>query len=187
MPYVDLSRYKGTHAPLSPSSPSWINYDQEKLKAYIRNLYAKERGTRLHALAEEMIKMQIKPQKSKKTFHQYVTDAINYGMTPEEMVFYSPNIYGTSDAILFENGRLRIHDLKTGTVTTPKIEQLKIYAALYCLEHDIDPKDIDTELRIYWNDDIIAEGFDASENAHYMEQIRNADLICQGVRQEFDL
>lgn len=186
MPYVDRSKYKGTHAPLSPSSPNWIHYDEEKLRTYMRNLYAKQRGTRLHELAEEMIRLGIKPQRSKKTFNTYTTDAINFGMTPEEMVFYSPNIYGTSDAILFENGTLRIHDLKTGTVTQPKMDQLRIYAALYCLDHGIDPRDIETELRIYWNDEVFTEKFDISTHREYMNLIEEKDRICESFKQEIE-
>ena len=43
---------------------------------------------------------------------------------------------------------LRIHDYKSGTVPG-HMEQLQIYAALFCLEYKIRPSDIDMELRIY--------------------------------------
>ena len=34
-------------------------------------------------------------------------------------------------------------------------EQLYIYAALFCLEYDVPPEDIQIELRIYQNDDVL--------------------------------
>ena len=71
-------------------------------------------------------------------------------MNPEVLLYYSPRIFGTADAIKYDARKklLRIHDLKTG-VTKPHREQLEIYAALFCLEYDIKPSDIDFELRIY--------------------------------------
>ena len=63
-------------------------------------------------------------------------------------LFYSDNCFGTADAICFRDGFLRIHDLKTG-VTPAHMEQLLVYAALFCLEYVIKPSDIDSELRIY--------------------------------------
>ena len=48
---------------------------------------------------------------------------------------------------------MRIHDLKTGTSPT-HMEQLMIYAALFCLEYEINPNSINMELRIYQNDEV---------------------------------
>lgn len=83
----------------------------------------------------------------------HVNDAIKYGMTPEVVLRYSDNVFGTADAISFNRGLLRIHDLKTGT-TKASMTQLDIYAALFCLEYDYDPDEIDIEERIYQNDDV---------------------------------
>ena len=80
-------------------------------------------------------------------------------MKPEVVLYYSDNFFGTADTISFrknpETGRniLRIHDLKTGK-TPVHIEQLEIYAALFCLEYGVKPRDIDIELRIYQNDEV---------------------------------
>ena len=49
---------------------------------------------------------------------------------------------------------MRIHDLKTGTAPA-KMEQLLVYAALFCLEYKVKPGDIDIELCIYQNDEIV--------------------------------
>jgi hypothetical protein len=38
------------------------------------------------------------------------------------------------------------------------MRQLEIYAALFCLEYDFRPGDIDIELRLYQNDEIVGEG-----------------------------
>jgi len=77
-----------------------------------------------------------------------------FRMTPEQILFYSYNAFGTADAICFRDGLLRIHDLKTG-VTRVSMMQLEIYAALFCLEYDKKPIEIDIELRIYQDDNIV--------------------------------
>ena len=48
---------------------------------------------------------------------------------------------------------LRIHDLKTGE-TSASFNQLMIYMALFCLEYDYRPTDIEAELRLYQLDDV---------------------------------
>lgn len=62
--------------------------------------------------------------------NMYVNDAISFRMVPEQILFYSENCFGTADTIVFRNGTLRIHDLKTGVVPA-HMEQLEIYAALF--------------------------------------------------------
>ena len=86
----------------------------------------------------------------------YVNDAIGYRMTPEQPLYYSDNCFGTADAIQFKNNVLRIHDYKSGIIPA-KMEQLKIYAALFCLEYKVKPGAIRIELRIYQNDDVVEE------------------------------
>lgn len=103
-----------------------------------------------------MIQLGIKPQKTKQTFNMYVNDAIGFGMSPEVVLYYSDNCFGTTDAIRWDEKHrfLRIHDLKTG-VTPAHMEQLEIYAALFCLEYRMDPLTIKFELRLYQNNEII--------------------------------
>lgn len=161
---------EGTHAILSPSQYSWINYDEDKLVERINSLKAIERGTELHAFAATAIKNKIKMPRNSTTLNEYINDAIGFRMRPEVLLFYSRWVYGTADAISFRKERkiskdknvLRIHDLKTGTHPA-KLTQLEIYAALFCLEYGVKPNDIEIVLRIYQFDDVL-EGHPTAEN-----------------------
>ena len=121
------------HAFRSASNYQWLHYDEEKL----RNAYAKSqlqfRGTALHDFARQAILLGIKLPKTKNPVNQFINDAIGYRMAPEQILFYSYNAFGTSDAISFRNNLLRIHDLKTG-LSRVSMVQLEIYSALFCLE-----------------------------------------------------
>ena len=139
---------EGQHAFLGASKYSWLNYDIDKLGDVYRSFLNVQRGTDLHALAKECIRLGVKLPKKKESLNQYVNDAIGYCMEPEQVLFYSYNCFGTCDAISFRDKFLRIHDLKTGTIPG-KMEQLLIYDALFCLEYGIEPKDIGHSLRIY--------------------------------------
>jgi len=101
-----------------------------------------------------LVRLGVKLPKSKKTFNSYVNDAIGYRMTPEQVLFYSMNAFGTADTISFRKNFLRIHDLKTG-ITPTSLHQLEVYAALFCLEYKVKPQDVEMELRIYQIDDIV--------------------------------
>jgi len=146
---------EGKHAFLGPSKFSWLNYTEEKLDlAYVRFLAA-QKGTRLHAFASECIKLDQKlPSRTKKTLNLYVNDAIGFKMDTEVGLKYSENCFGTVDAISFRNHWLRIHDLKTG-ITPAHMEQLDIYAALFCLEYEINPRDIRITLCLYQLDEVL--------------------------------
>ena len=135
-------------------------------------------GTSLHELAELLIRKNLKLKKNDElvvlshllndgiprnaidmdrlygNLRNYINDAIGFKLTPEQVLYYSPYCFGTADAISFRNNFLRIHDLKTGT-TPAKMEQLMVYAALFCLEYKQKPGNIDIELRIYQNDEIV--------------------------------
>lgn len=147
---------EGRHAFLSASKYHWINYDQEKLISSYTNYRAAERGTRIHALAKEMIELGIKLPKSNKSLNAFVNDAIGFKMTPEQPLYYSENCFGTADAISFKNGLLRVHDLKTGEVKA-SLMQLRVYDALFCLEYKRKPSEIKIENRIYQHDEIIID------------------------------
>jgi len=114
---------------------------------------AAKRGTDLHALAHEAIRLGIKLSKTNQALSTYVNDAITYKMTCEQTLFYSTNCFGTADTISFRRNKLRIHDLKTGITATSE-KQLEVYAALFCLEYGVDPSTIGIELRIYQRDEI---------------------------------
>ena len=148
------SDLQGQHAFLSASSYHWLNYDLDKLTdRYLRH-QAVQRGTDLHELACMHIRLGVKMPKSKRTLDMYVNDALQYHMKPEVVLYYSPNCFGTADAISFQDGFLRIHDLKTGETDT-SFRQLEIYAALFCLEYRFKPEELaGIELRIYQNNDV---------------------------------
>lgn len=148
---------RGKHAFMSASNYHWLNYTPEKLEQVYFSIQAKEYGTKLHEYAKMAIELGVKQSRAQQTLQMYINDAINYHMTPEVILYYSDNCFGTVDAISYIRNKLRIHDLKTGS-TPAKMEQLLIYAALFCLEYHVNPKDInEIELRIYQNNQIIVD------------------------------
>lgn len=147
------SEIRDKHAFLSPSNYHWLNYTDEKLEARYSTVTAAQRGTDLHALAHEAIRLGVKLSKTNKALSTYVNDGIGYKMVCEQPLYYSDNCFGTPDTMSFRRGKLRIHDLKTGVTATSE-RQLEVYAALFCLEYSISPFDIEIELRIYQRDEI---------------------------------
>lgn len=180
MIFTKHSNLEGLHAPFGASQSAWLRYDDEKILATYNNMKAKEMGTRLHAWAKETIDLGIKQPRSKKTIYAYVNDAIGFKMDTEVVLLYSPRFFGTADAICFRNGVLRIHDLKTGK-TPVHIEQLMIYAALFCLEYKIKPSDIEIELRIYQNDEILYHRPEPDEITVIMNRIIYLDNLLEKV------
>ncbi len=153
MDFNNHSRLVGLHAFLSPSNYHWINYDPDKLDQTFINKMAAKRGTELHKLAADLIRLGVKLPDNGQTLNQYVNDAIGYRMTPEQTLFYSENCFGTADAIGYRKGLLRIHDLKTGTIEA-SVHQLEVYFAIFCLEYHFRPSEIQCELRLYQNDKV---------------------------------
>lgn len=184
MRFNQHSQLAGKHAFLSASKSSWVNYDEEKLdRVYVANLAA-QRGTDLHQLANDCIRLGQKlPEHPPNTMSLYVNDAIGFRMTPELTLFYSPNCFGTCDAISFRKNKLRIHDLKTGLRLTSE-RQLEVYAALFCLEYVFRPHDIDIELRIYQNDEARIYEADPDVIAHIMDKIVTFDRRLNQIREE---
>ena len=129
------------------------------------------------------IRLGQKCPKSNKTICRYINDGISYRMTPEQVLYYSENAYGTADTISFREDLLRIHDLKTGT-TPAKMTQLEIYAAFFCLEYHIKPKDIDIELRIYQNDEVVIHIPQADDIVERMDKIIEFDRLIQRLKTE---
>lgn len=156
MNFIKHSDLVGQHAFLGASKYSWLNYDDEKLVQTYLNSLAVQKGTELHDLACRLIKLGVTLPRSKTTLNQYVNDAIAYRLTPEQPLYFSRNCFGTADAISFDDRKrfLRIHDLKTGA-TPAHMEQLEIYAALFCLEYHKQPADLGMELRIYQNNEVL--------------------------------
>lgn len=169
---------EGLHAPFSPSQSSWLRYTDDKAIEVYKNKKAAEMGTRLHHWAKETIELGIKQSRSKNTLSSYVNDAIGHRMSPEIVLFYSERFFGTADAISFRNNILRIHDLKTG-IHKADMEQLEVYAALFCLEYNIKPGEIEMELRIYQNDKVVVHNPEPEKIEQIMRHIVHLDKLLQ--------
>lgn len=169
------SNLSGQHAFLSASNYHWLNYDIDKLTDRYMRSQAVQRGTELHQLACDHIRLGVRMPKTRRTLDAYVNDAIGFHMSPEVILYFSPNCFGTADTISFTDNFLRIHDLKTGENDT-SFRQLEIYAALFCLEYGMKPEELDgIELRIYQNNDIRVETPDASVIRDVMNTIIEFD------------
>lgn len=166
---------RNKHSFLSPSKHYWLRWNDEKLITSFRNSKAAERGTELHDFAAKAITFGIKLKANKTTISMFVNDAIDYKMKAEVPLYYSDFCFGHADAISFKRNTLRIFDLKTGEVTPASMDQLLIYAALFCLEYgeqlNIDPHDIKYDLRIYQFDKAICHEPDGDEIAEIMSII----------------
>lgn len=180
MNWNDHGNLIGKHAILSASKYYWTNYDDERLKIFWKNMQAVEQGVADHAFACECIKRQQRLPKSANTLTMYVNDCVGFRMTPEQVLYFSDNCFGTCDAIRFDEktNTLRIHDLKTGD-TPANMRQLEVYAALFCLEYRKKPEDISIELRIYQGREAIAECPDPNDIRHIMNLIIRFDKIIE--------
>lgn len=144
------SNLQGQHSVLSASNSAWLRYEPEDLERAWSRAQAAKRGDDLHALAAECIRLGQRLEDVQKTLNMYVNDAIKLLMRPEQVLYYSPNAFGTCDAIAFRNNFLRIHDLKTGR-TKADFDQLMTYVAYFLLEYNAGRLDgvEGVELRIY--------------------------------------
>ena len=177
---------QGLHAAFPASQSSWLRYDDDKALEVYDNRKAAEMGSKLHAWAKDTIDLGIKQPRSKKTIYAYVNDAIGFKMDTEVVLFYSERFFGTADAICFRNGKLRIHDLKTGK--GGKIEdhmgQLMVYAALFCLEYKVKPGEIEMELRVYKKDDVLVCNPTAEDILPIMVRIVHLDKLIERMEEE---
>lgn len=207
------SDLEGKHALLSASSWRWINDDEDSLVKRITSQYAQIMGTILHEVAYKHIKYLIKLNKYDKknvmlellsngvpgavidsldfdrifeNLMVYVNDGVGFKMHPEVVLYYSKNFFGTTDAISYnENTRsLRIHDYKSG-VLPAHMEQLEIYAALFCLEYRIKPHELsEVELRIYQNNEVLYHNPDPADILEISDKIVSFDNFINQLRQE---
>ena len=175
-------RLEGKHAFLSPSQYSWINYDEQKLEARYSSSRQARLGTQLHELAHRAITLKIELSKSNKTLATYVNDAIKYKMASEQTLYYSDNCFGSPDAIAFRRKKLRIHDLKNG-ISRASVHQLEVYAALFCLEYDVNPYEIQIELRIYQNEEVTIYDADPNQINEIMGTIIEFDMRIQFMKE----
>lgn len=155
---------EGTHAILSASNYHWVHDSDEKFLERLTTMQAAKQGTRLHSWAAETILLgKRQPEEGQPGYDilsQYINDALDYGMVPEQVLMYSIYTFGTADTIGFEEyedherfaGFLRIHDYKSGKNEVKNPEQLYMYAVYFCLEYGYKPFEIDGKLRIYQGD-----------------------------------
>lgn len=183
MNFNNHSELEGLHAFLSPSKYHWINYDNDKLKQTYTNHTAAVRGSRLHEFASECINLGIKLPRTSKTLNMFVNDAIGYKMNSEQVLYYSVNCFGTADAISFRKNFLRIHDYKSG-ITPASPNQLLVYAAIFCLEYNVNPNDIDIELRIYQSDEVITVIPEKEDILYIMQKIIDSDKTIEFMKAE---
>lgn len=177
------SQLVGLHAFLSASKSSWVAYDEEKLDRVFMATMSAKRGTDLHAVASECIRLGVKLPDNGTSLSMYVNDGIGFRMTPEQVLFVSENCFGTADSISFRKNKLRISDYKSGTTPTG-VRQLVVYAAMFCLEYRVSPFDIEMEFRIYQNDECRLYVGDPDEVVHVMEKIKQFDKRIRTIREE---
>ena len=179
----------GKHAFLSPSKFYWLNYDKDQLFSSYDSAMAAARGTKLHAMAKDLIDEGIRLRGNTQTLAAYVNDAIGYGMIPEQPLYFSENCFGTADALLFKKGVLRIHDLKTG-VTPAHMEQLEIYAALFLMEYErifgVNPSNTKVHLAIYQNDDVVEASPDRDRLEEIIAKIKEKDRWLNEMKGEVE-
>lgn len=183
MNFNNHSMLEGQHAFLGASKYHWINYDESKIIESYKKSLAIQKGTVLHEFAAQCIRLGQKLPKSQKTLNMYVNDAIGYKMVPEQVLYYSENCFGTADTIAFRDYFLRVHDYKSGVVPA-HMEQLMIYAALFCLEYKFKPADIGIELRIYQSNQIKACNPASDEIALIMDKIIIADKAIKKTKEQ---
>lgn len=201
------SDLEGRHAFLSPSKYSWLNYDQDKLEEAYKRQYATQIGTLLHDLAHRCIVNKIRLNKSDRhlvllnllengipqglintndilsTLVPFVNDALGFQMDSEVVLYYSDNAFGTTDAIAFKNNILRIHDYKSG-ITPVHMDQLYVYAALFCLEYIVKPESIKIELRIYQSGEVVYDEPDPEVIRAIMNKIVDSDRFLRKRKEE---
>jgi hypothetical protein len=175
-------RLRGEHAFLSPSNYHWINYTPARLAERWTTAQAAAFGSAQHDYAMKEI------EAGRLSDHPgmlgtYINDCIRYRMQPEQILFYSENCFGTADAISFRYKTLRIFDYKSGLVKG-SIHQLEAYAAIFCLEYDVNPFDINIELRIYQDDEVSVYDADPEDIQFIMEKIIESDRQIQQLRLE---
>lgn len=204
MKFNNHSNLDGLHAFLGASNYRWINWSDEVFEQRYYSQFAARVGTVIHELATDCIRSRTKLTKADKRLVEltlykagiprgaynseailtnllpFVNDAIGYHMESEVILYYSENCFGTTDAIIFSDKQklLRIHDLKNGLVPA-KMEQLLIYAALFCLEYRKKPIEFTTELRIYQNFEVLCFTPDPLEIEKFMFLIKTKNEVVK--------
>ena len=64
------------------------------------------------------------------------------------------------------------------------MKQLEIYTALFCLEYDVNPNDIQMELRIYQSDEVLVHEPQPEDILRIMNKIVVFDKRIEKIRQK---
>ena len=64
------------------------------------------------------------------------------------------------------------------------MEQLEIYAALFCLEYKVKPADIEIELRLYQNNEVLYHTPTAEDIVPIMDKIITFDKVIQKIKEQ---
>lgn len=121
------------------------------------------------------------PKEVFETAKAYINDGIGYRMTVEQPLVYSEFFFGTADAISFRDNILRIHDFKSGDAPA-KIDQLLVYAAFFCLEYVIKPRDIKVELRLYQAGECVTYNPEPDEIQEIMDKIIDSNCLVEKIK-----
>lgn len=185
MIWLNHDGLRDSHAYLSPSAKSWINYDEEKLKDQYFNSEVTRYGTELHAFASRAIKLRQYIDNRSFLVCNFVNDCIDYKMDVDVVLYYSRYCYGTVDAIKYDNikNTLYVFDLKTGK-TKASMMQLRIYAALFILEYNIIPTEI--VLRIYQREVIEEDIPDIKDIVEMTKNIMKKSKVLEKVDAQYD-
>lgn len=141
-------------------------------------------GIEHHRYAAICIEEKIVQDDERTTVGLYINQCIQYKMSSEVVLFYSPNAFGTVDAIAYRYRLLRISDLKTGTTRVSE-HQLEVYAALFCLEYEINPFSLrGIELRLYKDGMVFLHPADPGHIKGIMDKIVEFDQIIDQMREE---
>lgn len=172
---------RGKHAFLGASKYHWLRYSKEQLVAVYNANEAKKKGTELHDFASHCIRLKQKLPNTNRTLNMFVNDAIDLGMRTEQPLYFSENCFGTADAISFRKDTLMIFDYKSGQ-TPAHMEQLQIYAAMFCLEYGVNPIGITIILRIYQFDDFVEFVPEPEIILEIMDIIKESDKLLNEIK-----
>ncbi len=136
-------------------------------------------------LTEEGIKLmtavKFVPREMYASVMMFVNDAIGFKMESEKELKYSEVLYGTADAISFNNGELRVHDLKTGLKPVEDPMQLLIYCALFCLDYNIKPSQCKKIIVcVYQNGEIKVCEVNAEQLDELIKRMEHVNDVSEG-------
>lgn len=180
---TELHEFAATQIMLGHKQSSTKNI-KESLETFIfQKYYSEEYDTLSETGKNLLINVGYLPKDVFETVKMYINDGIGFHMKPEQPLVYSELFFGTADTISFNNDILRIHDLKTGEKPA-KMDQLEIYAALFCLEYKIRPGDIGIELRIYQHSDALYHKPEAIDILPIMDKIVGSNKALSKIEED---